>query len=96
MLCIAEYSCFSLHARLYATVVVSASPEALQPSKEAMRWQVGNGQMPHLIYPQATGTRPIFLTSRENKFVPISLASAKANRARLATGLAFARKLVPL
>ena len=38
----------------------------------------------------------IFLTSRENKFVPISLASAKANRARLATGLAFARKLVPL
>src|SRR5262249_5092159 len=55
---VAEGSCLSLHARLHAIVVVSASLEARLPSKGAMRWQVGNGQMPHLIYPQATGTRP--------------------------------------
>src|SRR5438270_9581064 len=55
---VAEGSCLSLHARLHAMVAVSTSLEARLPSKGAMRWQVGNGQMPHLIYPQATETRP--------------------------------------
>src|SRR5262245_26655843 len=53
-----DNSCLSLHTRLHATVAVSASPEAQQPSQGTMRWQMGDGQMPHLIYPQATGTRP--------------------------------------
>src|SRR6516162_4574837 len=58
MLCVATCSCLSLHARLHTTVAISASPEARQLSKGAMRWHVGDGQMPHLIYPQATRTRP--------------------------------------
>jgi len=58
MLCVAICGCLSLHTRLYATVAISASPEALYLSKGAMRWQAGNGQMPHLIYPQRPGTRP--------------------------------------
>jgi hypothetical protein len=57
-LCVAEYSCLALHVRLHAMVAAAASPEARLPSKAAMRGQVGDGQMPHLIYPQPTGTRP--------------------------------------
>src|SRR6266849_8286319 len=49
ILCVAEGGCLSLQARLHATAAVSASPEALQPSKGAMWWQGGDGQMPHLI-----------------------------------------------
>src|SRR5260221_4853938 len=55
---VAEGGCLSLHMRLYATVADSASPETLPPSKGAMRWHVGDRQMPYRIYPQATGTRP--------------------------------------
>jgi hypothetical protein len=52
---IAKDSCLSLHVRLYTTVAALASPKAWQLSKVAL-WQVGDGQMPLLIYPQATET----------------------------------------
>ena len=50
MLGIAKGSCFSLHARLYATAVASAALKARQLSKVALRWQLGDGQMPPNLF----------------------------------------------
>jgi hypothetical protein len=58
-LCVAEGRCLALQVRWYATVVVSAALEARQPSTEQCGGKGATGRCPPVIYPQATGTRPI-------------------------------------